>query len=387
MLSISILIIEDDTIALDELSQLCKKESFTVFSAQNGKEGYDLFIKEKPDVVISEISLPKINGLELLEKIKQIKKETPVIVITGYTNTDYALEAIRFGAIDYLKKPLNLDEFFIALGRARDSVVANKKLENYPCLLLADDEDIPRMELASFLKKEGYSVSQARNGEDVLNLFKEKKYEIALLDIKMPKMTGIEALHKMRKMTDDFEAIILTGYGDESTAIQALRDGAFNFLKKPVDLEELLVTIQKGIDSIVLKRAFKYKMRELELANQIITQLTEDEKNAIIIAKDDIDVIKRKCNDVLNTISDNMVIFDEKLNIITSNQSFKNSFGESQTLDHDGLIKKLYIQEQIQSKAIGSISHISENNLQITLMSAILKIQNKKNKVFLGIIK
>ena len=396
----NILIIVDDQIALDELTRLCKNESFNIMCSQDGHNGFEIFKNEQIDIVITDINVPGIDGMELLKKMKSLKKEIPVIMITGYDNVDHTLNAIRLGALDYLKKPIDLNEFHIALGRAKDIVNATQKVGKYPSVLMADDEDVPRRELARFLEKEGYYVSQACNGEEALDLFKEKKFEIILLDIKMPKMSGIEALHKMSKISDDFAAIILTGYGDESSAIQALRDGAFNFLKKPVDLDELLVTIEKGIENIVLKRSFKYKVRELELANQIVAQLSENEENAIFITKEDMGIIKEKGIKILNTFSDKLFVFDEKMKILELNQSFIDSYGKHETIDQANFLKMLFNQEneinfnelndkinEVISKPIGSILYFVKENLNITFISSKLKTKEMKKKIFFGIIK
>ena len=93
-------------------------------------------------------------------------------------------------------------------------------------------------------------------------MFQEKKIDIVLLDLKMPKKGGIETLHEMRKITDDFEAIILTGYSDETSAIQAMRDGAINILQKSDDTEKTISEIKKAIEKLCSERSLKYRNRK-----------------------------------------------------------------------------------------------------------------------------
>ena len=131
----------------------------------------------------------------------------------------------------------------------------------------------------------GWKLFAVADGEEAINVFGQRKIDIALLDIKMPKKDGLQALHEMRGTSDDFEAIVITGYGDETSAIQALRDGAINFLKKPVDLEELVLSVEKGLEKLHTKRSLQYRTRELELSKQIVAKIT-GEKEIVVDVRD-----------------------------------------------------------------------------------------------------
>jgi CheY-like chemotaxis protein len=138
----------------------------------------------------------------------------------------------------------------------------------FPSLLLAEDEDASRERLARVLAKEGWKVLQAADGERAVRLFQSAKIDIALLDIKMPQKDGLTALKEMRRISDDFEAIFLSGFGDEATAIEAMRSGAASFIRKPIDLDHLIVTVEKALEKLKLNRALKYRHRELEIQKQ-----------------------------------------------------------------------------------------------------------------------
>ncbi len=153
-----------------------------------------------------------------------------------------------------------------------------KQAEGFPALLLAEDDISARQHLSKILKKEGWQVFEAGDGEQVLEIFQERKVDIAILDIKMPKMDGLTAMCRMREITEDFEVIILTGYGDGSTIVEAMRKGVANFLKKPIDLDELMLVITKALEKLNLRRLLKYRTRELELAKEIIAKITTENK-------------------------------------------------------------------------------------------------------------
>lgn len=86
-----------------------------IFEAQDGEEAFQIYQEEKPNVIITDIEMPKVNGLELCKKIRTIDKETPIIITTAYTSVEYLLEAVSLNLIKYLGKPLKEEELFEAL--------------------------------------------------------------------------------------------------------------------------------------------------------------------------------------------------------------------------------------------------------------------------------
>lgn len=280
-----VLLIEDDDTSREQLVKAIRKEGYEVLAAENGGAGLEVFKKELPEIVITDLKMAGVDGLEVMHTVRRLSRGVQVILITAYGETDTAVSALREGALDYLKKPLDLDLLTTALGRAREKIIEHKKSIPFPTLLLAEDDGPTRDRIARVLEKEGWKVFAAADGEEAINVFEQRKIDIVLLDIKMPKKDGLQALHEMRGISDDFEAIVFTGYGDEASAIQALRDGAVNFLKKPVDLEELVLAVEKGLEKLHTKRSLKYRTRELELSKQIVAKIT-GEKEIVVDVRD-----------------------------------------------------------------------------------------------------
>jgi len=271
-----VLIIEDDESAKNMLARVIKKEGFNVLTAENGRVGMEVFEKEKPQIIVSDLKMPEMSGMEVLKEIKKISPRTQFILMTAFGEVDTAIEALREGALDYIKKPIDLDVVILALGRAKEKIESEGKLYAFfPQILLVEDDQTARERLCAILQKEEWKVISAADGQEALKIFGQNKIDIVLTDIKMPYLDGLQALHEMRKLNNDFEAIIMTGYGDESSAIKAMHDGAMNFLKKPLDLDNLAVLIEKAIEKLHITRSLKYRTREVELANQIINKITE----------------------------------------------------------------------------------------------------------------
>jgi DNA-binding response OmpR family regulator len=315
-----VLLVEDDDSTRERLAEEIRKAGYHVKAAQNGEAGLELVKKEPPEILVTDLKMPGIDGLELMHKAKQISPNVQVILITAFGETEAAIAAIREGALDYLKKPLNLEELTLALGRARERIAELRERAFVPVLLLADDEDKIRERLSVELEKEGWQVFAATDGEEAISLFKLNKIDLALLDIKMPKKDGLQALREMRNMNDDFEAIVLTGHGDEDTAIQALHDGAINFLKKPIDLEQLILSVEKGLEKLQGERALKYRTRDLELATEIIGSIGLENQILIDLRRSVPGSAKHFAQSLIDMMPMGLLILNRDMKIIYMNR-------------------------------------------------------------------
>ena len=119
-------------------------------------------------------------------------------------------------------------------------------------ILVIDDEKSIRETLKDILEYEKHEVDLAEEGEKGIELFAENKYDVVLLDIKMPKMDGIEVLENLFKSNLDVPVIMISGHGNIDTAVESIKKGAFDFIEKPLDLNRLLVTIRNAMDKNTL---------------------------------------------------------------------------------------------------------------------------------------
>lgn len=128
-------------------------------------------------------------------------------------------------------------------------------------ILVIDDEKSIRKALSEILLTEGYKVEEATDGAEGYNLIKAKSYDCILSDIKMPKMDGLELLSTLQKEGIDIPIIMISGHGSTDTAVEAVKNGAFDYISKPPDLNRLLITIRNALDraslvneTLILKR-------------------------------------------------------------------------------------------------------------------------------------
>ena len=116
---------------------------------------------------------------------------------------------------------------------------------NRQTILVVDDEASHRMMLKAHLNEEGYEVIEASDGQEAVDLVGQHFYDLILMDIRMSVMDGIEALHRIKKISPAMPVIMMTAYGSIESAVEALKSGADDYLTKPLDMDELLLKVKK----------------------------------------------------------------------------------------------------------------------------------------------
>ena len=145
-------------------------------------------------------------------------------------------------------------------------------------ILLIDDEKSIRKTLKEILEYEGYVVDEAGDGAEGLRMIQEGDYDIALCDIKMPKMDGMEVLEKAQISNPDVPFIMISGHGTLETAVEAVKKGAFDYVAKPPDLNRLLITIRNALDKSNLITETKVLKRKVTKTREIICDSPEIQK-------------------------------------------------------------------------------------------------------------
>ncbi len=117
-----------------------------------------------------------------------------------------------------------------------------------PVILVVDDEASIRRTLREILEYEDYAVEEAEDGEAALDKLRKDRFDVVLLDVKMPKVDGLEVLATMGKEQIDVPVVMISGHGTIETAVEATKLGAFDFVEKPPDLNRLLLSIRNAMD-------------------------------------------------------------------------------------------------------------------------------------------
>ncbi len=131
-------------------------------------------------------------------------------------------------------------------------------------VLIVDDESSMRFFLSEALDKQGYQCTEAADGRQALARVEEERYDVVILDLKMPRMGGKETLVKIRSLDPDAAVIIVTAFGSRETAYEALNDGAYDFFTKPVDIHEVRTVVGRAAERVRLLRTIRHLQKKTE---------------------------------------------------------------------------------------------------------------------------
>lgn len=118
-----------------------------------------------------------------------------------------------------------------------------------PSILIVDDDDVMRETLSDILKKGEYEIHSVGSGKETLSVIKRNIIDLILLDMRLPDVDGLEILKKIKEFDTEILVIIMTAYSDVETAVSAMKSGAYHYINKPFDLEELKLLIEKGLET------------------------------------------------------------------------------------------------------------------------------------------
>jgi signal transduction histidine kinase len=126
-----ILVIDDEKATLAMLRLLLSAYGYSVLTAENGPAGIEVFKKERPPVVLTDIKMPGMDGIQVLQKIKEENRDTEVIMVTGHGDIELAIQSLKFDATDFITKPINNDMLEVALKRVKEKITLKAELRKY----------------------------------------------------------------------------------------------------------------------------------------------------------------------------------------------------------------------------------------------------------------
>lgn len=271
-----ILVIDDDIASMELLQQRLKAWGYEVMTASDGKIGWEMVENHEPHLVIMDILLPKMNGFQLCKRIKEEPRFSPIpiIMLTAvYIDEVDRNKGLQVGAQSYLmkadvymSKPFIpdqlLDTIRVLLGEKRvEKVVIKEKI-------LVIDDDPATLELLQIrLEAEGYEVAVVPDGESGLKRIESEKPSLVILDIQLPRMSGMEVLTEIKKERTPMSVVMITAYGSEDIAIESMRQGADDYLTKPIDHNELIASVKRNLEKNRLMLNTERLIRMLKNSN------------------------------------------------------------------------------------------------------------------------
>lgn len=128
-LPISVLYVEDEPVTRTAVARMLKRRVETLYEAENGKEGLDLFKQYRPNVVISDVRMPVLDGMKMSKEIKLLDRHSKIILTTAHSDANILLDSIEVGVDKYILKPLDMDSLYSAMDQCAETVMLERKIQ------------------------------------------------------------------------------------------------------------------------------------------------------------------------------------------------------------------------------------------------------------------
>lgn len=271
-----ILLIDDDQINLESLREVLEQADYGVMTASDGCQGLALAQAESPDLIILDLLLPGLDGFEICAKLKEDPRyaDIPIVMLTGVFITPEDMQrGLQLGAERFLikadayvsKPPVYeqlLQDILVLLGEASPVSAPQKNL-----ILVVDDDGLNRELLKQTLSAQGYPIVTAVDGQEGWARFRSSAPSLVLLDIQMPGLNGLQVLDRIREQTADVAVIIMTAFGSEATAVQAMKRGADDYLVKPFQPWQIVPAVEENLEKTRLRRLSRQLAARLRDSN------------------------------------------------------------------------------------------------------------------------
>ncbi|NOX35778.1 MAG: response regulator [Deltaproteobacteria bacterium] len=193
-----ILIVDDEEIIVRLLSMSLRSDGYETVTAYSGEQGLEVFKAKSPDIVVTDIKMPGMDGLELLKKIKELDPEKEVIIVTGHGDIDSTITALQYGASDFINKPVRDEALAIALKRAKTKIAIRKKLEEY-----TENLEIKVAEATEEIRrKSNFQRLLIKSSNDAIVAF-DHNWKVIVYNPEAVRMFGQAAKDVRNKMTID----------------------------------------------------------------------------------------------------------------------------------------------------------------------------------------
>jgi len=261
----SILVIEDDPEVRDLIGSMLQAEGYNARTASDGVEALELVLQHiiQPNFILADYNLPGgMNGLQVVASVRKISHwEVPAIILTG----DISLETLRDiaqGKCLHLNKPVKVRDLMKAIDGLMD-VTRHSTLprvrepetrlagQTSAIVYIVDDDPLVRTEIRQTLQDDGRTVEDYESCEAFLEAYKPGRKACLLVDAYLPGMKGVDLLKLLHDRGDCLPAIMITGNSDVRVAVQAMKEGASDFIEKPIGTTELLESVGRAFEQSV----------------------------------------------------------------------------------------------------------------------------------------
>ncbi|MDQ6843213.1 MAG: response regulator [Bacteroidota bacterium] len=269
-----VLIVDDNATALSILSQQLEEWKFLPVLASSGKQALEILSQISVDLVLTDLLMPDMDGVELSQSIRAQYSKTPVILLNAVNAESYKPHAAIFSAV--ISKPLKqhvlLDSILTGVRHNDQSsvngsaqLIPDNFSEKYPLhILVAEDNPVNQKWIRKILSKIGYKCEIAENGKVVMEKVSLENYDLILMDVQMPEMDGLEAT-KMIRLCLQIQPVIIamTANAMQGDRDECIQSGMNDYISKPVELNVLLNMLEKWALLIKEKKQNAVKVKNV----------------------------------------------------------------------------------------------------------------------------
>ena len=227
-----VLVVDDNEGLVETLTDILAAQGYEVVGVENAFMAIEKVREQRFDVVLMDIKMPGMNGVEGLREIKKLAPGTTVVMMTAHSIPEMVEEARREGALAVLSKPFSVERFVTFLDDWKTEM---------PVLIVDDDGNFCRT-LKDALETQSYKVAFAPDAPEAIDMVAGKDYDVIVLDMKLSSIDGLSTFFAIRELSPKMAVILTTGYRHEmeNRIEEGLRHGVYSCLYKPFQVEEVL---------------------------------------------------------------------------------------------------------------------------------------------------
>ncbi|HTZ11435.1 MAG TPA: response regulator [Candidatus Margulisiibacteriota bacterium] len=248
-----ILILDDEVRIRELMRKALEREGHEVVSVPSSEQALEIIFKEPFDLFLLDIGLSGESGISVLKKVREYRKNVPIVIYSGVLTSELEQEARIAGANEVFSKDMDILQL---VEQIKKIVKSGEKTTQGPAksgekksLLIVDDEEGIRRVLREFFKRKGFDVFEAGSGEEALQLIRSTKVSVVLLDMRMPGMDGLETLRKILEINPKLGVVMATAEQDDEKIKIALELGAYSYVLKPFDFAYLELVVMSRINA------------------------------------------------------------------------------------------------------------------------------------------
>ena len=245
-----ILVVDDRVEDRETLRDILVDKKYRAFVAKDGYEAIDIVRRSDFDVILLDIRMPGMDGMEVLEVVKEIKPDVGVVMMTGYSSEGLAGKSLKRGAYTCLYKPfLDMEKLLKVIEEVKEQRKGFGYSWQRERVLLVDEEPAHKETISNILTGEEYSIVSVSNGSEALNRAEGGFFNVALIDLKLPDMSGLELATKLKEKNRRTCVIVMSGFSalDLETLEKSTKDAIFDYLIEPIDPAQLKRIIKEGL--------------------------------------------------------------------------------------------------------------------------------------------